>query len=819
MITNYLTVAYRNLLRNKAFSIINIVGLAVGMTACLFILQYVHFEKSYDTFHTQVDNIYRVTMDRYVGGEFKFKSAKTYPAIAPRLNEDFGEVVDYVRLLPDHGILADELTDKRFNEDKIFFADASFFNIFSIDLLQGAPNDVLKAPNMIALSQSTALKYFGNEEAVGRILNFYRDDGTQEIYKVTGVFKDFPANSHISCDALISYSTLLQRYAGNNSDWRPAEDSWQVDNYYTYVLLDGNAVASQLEKKFPGFFNRYKGELFKARDIREELRLQPLREIHLYSDLQSEIGTTGNYKLVYYLELIAAFVLIMAWINYVNLTTAKATERAKEVGIRKVFGSQRTQLVSQFLFESVVTNMLALLLSLMFYELALPFFQTLAGSVLPTTIFENMFVLGIVLVLSVSGIALSSFYPVLVLAGWKPISALKGRVISQNLRFNLRKGLVLFQLTATILMIAGVLTIRRQITFMKSQHLGFDTERLVVLKAASYLNEGTEQAYEGRSVSFKNSLLKHPQVVNVTESGFIPGQEIVWRQGMVRRVGSEPSAANTYHVFAVDERFFETYDMEVVAGQVFSQAFIPSDAIVINEAAAHHLGFTKGSDAIGEEIYVEIDGHSKGRISGVIKNYHHLSLSNNFQPQIFFYRAATWSYFTVKVAGQNLPEEINVIEEEFAKAFPDNPFGYFFMDQFFDAQYQADQRFGKIFGLFSFLAIFISGMGLFGLSSYTIMQRTKEIAVHKVLGASIAQIIKLLSKDLLKLVLLAGVLTLPITYIAANNWLAGYAFHIELTWWLLVTPIALALLLTSATIGIQTVTAARASSSKSLRYE
>jgi putative ABC transport system permease protein len=819
MITNYLTVAYRNLLRNKTFSIINILGLAIGMTACLFILQYVRFERSYDAFHKLADNIYRVTMDRYVGGEFKFKSAKTYPAIAPRLNDDFGEVVDYVRLLPDHGILADQQTDKRFYEHQVFVADASFFQVFSIDLLQGVPNGVLEAPNSIVLSHSTAVKYFGNEEGVGRILNYYKDDGTQEIYKVTGVFEDIPANSHFNCDALISYSTLLQRYAGNNSDWRPSDDSWEVDDYYTYVLLNENAVASNLEKKLPEFFNRYKEGIFKARDVREELHLQPLRKIHLYSDLQSEIAVTGNYRFVYYLELIAAFIMVIAWINYINLTTAKASTRGKEVGVRKVFGSHRTQLVSQFLFESVLMNILALLMSLMFYELTLPFFQTLVGSVLPATIFEKVIVLGIFVGLSVSGIVLSSFYPAVILAGFKPISALKGRVSTRNLNFNLRKGLVLFQFIVAILMIAGVLTIRQQISFMKSQDLGFDSERLVVVKAASYLQEGTEQAYEKRAVAFKNLLLQHSQVLNITESGFVPGQQIVWRQGLVRSVGSDPGTANTYYVFAVDELFFETYGMEVVAGEVFSQNFMPSDAVIINEAAARQLSFAKAEDAVGEEIYVEIDGHNKGRIAGVVKNYHHLSLSNNFQPQIFFYRAATWSYFTVKVAGQNLPDEINIIKREFTKAFPENPFAYFFLDQFFDAQYQADQRFGKIFALFSLLAIFISCLGLFGLSSYAIVQRTKEIAIHKVLGASIVNIITLLSKDIVKLVLLAGVLALPVIYVAASHWLDGYAFHIEITWWLLVTPVAIGLLLTSATIIIQTVRAARSNSSKSLRYE
>ena len=818
MIKNYLTIAYRNLLRNKIFSIINILGLAVGMTACLIIVQYVRFEKSYDNFHEHSDNLYRVTMDRYVNGNFKFKSAKTYPAIAPRLKEDFHEIVDYVRLLPDHGIIALEGTDRRYYEDEILLADASFFKVFSFELLKGETDHVLRAPNTIALSLSTAIKYFGDEEAVGKTINFYKDDGTQEVYKVTGIFKDTPANSHLHFDVLVSYSTLQQRYGRNNPDWRPSEDSWEVDDYYTYVLLDKNARSVNLEKKFPRFFSRYKGEIFEARNVREELYLQPVRKIYLYSDLQSEIGMTGNYRFIYYLELIAGFIIIIAWINYVNLTTAKATERAKEVGIRKVFGSQRKQLVSQFLFESILTNAIAFLLSLALYELSLPFFQMFSGFGLMNTIFERVFALGTILALSLTGLVLSSFYPAFVLSGFKPITALKGKIVTQSNGINLRKGLVLFQFITAIIMITGLFTIRQQITFMKTQDLGFDTERLMVIKAASYLKEGTDQAYEKRSVAFKNLLLQHPQISNVSESGFVPGQEIAWRQGMVRRVIG-PGATDTYHVFAVDEHFFGTYDIEVVAGKVFSGTFNSNDAVIINEAAASRLGFAKAEDALGEEIYVDIDGRDKARISGVVKNYHHLSLKNDFQPQVFFYRAATWSYFTVKLAGENLQQEINIIRKEFTAAFPDNPFDYFFLDQFFDAQYQADQRFEKMFGLFSLLAIFISCLGLFGLSSYTIVQRTKEIGIHKVLGASVGNVIALLSKDIIKLVLIAGVLALPFAYIAASYWLHNYAFHIEITWWLLAAPVALALLLALATISIQTIRTARVNPAKSLRYE
>lgn len=819
MFQSYFKIGWRNLLKDKGYSMINILGLAIGMTACLFIVQYVRFEKSYDTFHKPSGDIYRVTMDRYVNGNFKFKSAKTYPAIAPRLKENFPEIVDYVRLLPDHGIVALEGTDQRHYEDKILLADASFFNIFSFHLLKGEPQDVLQAPNSIALSISTATKYFGDDEPIGKILNFYKDDGTQEAFKVTGIFEDPPTNSHFHFDLLVSYSTLLLRYSNNNPAWRPSEDSWQVDEYYTYVLVNKNAEPVSLEKKFPDFINRYKGELFETRNIREDLHLQPINKIHLYSDLQSEIGLTGNYRFVYYLQLLAGFIIIIAWINYVNLMTAKATERAKEVGVRKVLGSQRKQLVSQFFLESVLINAIALAMSLALYTLIAPFFQLFTGFDLPFVFSERVFTLGIFLALSLSGILLTSFYPAFVLSGFKPIMALKGRITTYHRGINLRKGLLVFQFITAILMITGLLIIRQQITYMKTQDLGFDAEKLVIIKAASYLKDGAVEVYEKKSAAFKDALLQHPQISNVTESGFVPGQEIVWRQGMVKRVVNESDAVDTYHVFAVDERFFDTYAIGVVAGNVFSQTFKPTDAVVINEAAAYRLGFSKAADAIGEEIYVDIDGHHKGRILGVVKNYHHLSLQNDFQPQIFFYRAATWSFFTVRVAGENLPEELEIIKKEFASVFSDNPFDYFFLDQFFEAQYQTDQRFEKIFGLFSVLAIFVSCLGLVGLSSYTIIQRTKEIGIHKVLGASARNIMMLLSNDIIRLVLIAGALTLPLSYLAASNWLDNYAFHIEISWWLMMAPVVLALLLALTTISFQTIKAAMANPVNSLKSE
>ncbi len=757
-------------------------------------------------------------MDRYVDGEFKFSSAKTYPAIAPRLQQDFPEVADYVRLMPDHGILAAESSDQRHYEDDFFLADASFFKVFSYRLHKGNPETVLQDPNSIVLSISTARKYFGDQEPMGNLLNLYKDDGTQEIYKVTGVVEDVPPNSHLYFDFLLSYNILQQRYGRNDPDWRPSEDSWEVDEYYTYVLLDKNVLPNNLEEKLPDFFNRYKGELFQARNVKEVLHLQPIQDIHLYSDLQSELGVTGNFRFVYYLGMVAIFIIVIAWINYINITTAKATDRAKEVGIRKVFGSQRSQLINQFLFESTIVNALALGLAFVLYQILSPFFQTFTGAILPG-FFENIIVVGVLLVLSFICIALSSFYPALVLSGFKPITMLKGKITAQNGGINLRKGLVIFQFVTAMLLISGLLTMRAQIHYMKTQNLGFDTENMVILKAASYLKECSEEAYNSRAAFFKEQLLQHPQIKNVTESGFIPGQEIVWRQGLVRRVLSEPSDINTYHIFAVDERFFTTYGMETVAGSVFSETFAPIDAVIINEAAAHKLGFAEPEEAIGEEIYIEMDGRDKGRIAGVIKNYHHLSLKSDFQPQILFYRPATWSYFSVRVAGKNVPEEINTIRKEFAAAFPDNPFDYFFLDQFFEAQYQADQRFGDLFEIFTLLSILIACLGLFGLAFHTTVQRTKEIGIRKVLGASVSNILTLLTQDFVKLVIISSLIALPLTYFIIKAWLKNYAFGIDMGWWLFAAPLGGVILIVLLIVCFHSIKTALMNPVESLRSE
>jgi putative ABC transport system permease protein len=819
MYKSYFKIGWRNLLKEKGYSFINMIGLSVGMTACLLITMYVRFENSYDTFHEHSTNLYRVSMDRYVNGNFKFKSAKTYPAISPRLKEDFPEIADYARVMPDHGIVSQEDSDQRHYENHILLADASFFNLFSFNVIQGNPNDALSAPYTMALSASAATKYFADKDPIGETLHFYKDDGTQEVYKITALFEDVPKNSHLQFDILFSYTSLQQRYRNRDPDWRPSEDSWEVDNYYSYVLLNENVNPFILEEKFPDFFNQYKGELFKARNVREELHLQPIESIHLHSELQSEIGVTGNYRFVYFMILIACFIILIAWINYINITTAKLAERVKEVGIRKTLGSRRSQLISQFLFESILVNGFSFILSAFMFWICQPLFQVILGFEFKNDFSQLLFALGLLFGLSLTGVILVSLYPALMLSGFKPVQALKGKVATDFRGMHLRKALITVQFVASIFIITGLLTIRQQISFMKNKDLGFDADKLMVVKAASFLKDGAEQLYEKRSVSFKDRLKQHRQIVNVTESGFVPGQEIVWRQGMVRKVSSDPATKDTYSVFAVDENFFETYNIETVAGKVFSEEFIPMATVVINEAAAQRLGFLKSQDALGEEIYVDIDYADKAQIVGIIKNYHHLSLKNDIQPQVFFYRAATWSYFTIKLSGNNLQYEMEIVKGEFSTAFPDNPFEYFFLDQFFNSQYQADQKFEKIFALFSTLAILISCTGLFGLMSYTIVQRTKEIGIHKVLGASIGNLAVLLSKDLVKLVLLASVLILPVTYFATNKWLNNYAYHINVTSWLLIAPVLIVLMLATITISYQSFKAALTNPVKSLRSE
>ena len=810
MVKNYLLVAFRQIKKDKFFSFVNLFCLTVGMTAAVLILIYISHELSYDRFHENADDVYRVQMDRYVGGELKYEAARTYPAMGPNLIKDMPEIEAFVRLLPDDGILRYE--EQKYLEDQIYFADADFFKIFSFPLTRGNEATALNEPGSMVITESAAKRYFpGGLDPMDKTVYFNKDNGRQESYRITGIMADLPDNSHLEFDFLLSYKTLSQRYGA------PAEQSWQVDNYYTYLLLDDKVSPASLESRFQDFMNLYKGDLFMARDVNEILSLQPITDIHLHSDLKFEVSINSDIQNLYFLAAIAAFILITAWINYVTLSTSKAIQRAKEVGVKKIHGATRGGLIMQFLVEFIMMYVISTVVSFVLVKLLIPYFNTLSGKtlslemVLGTPNFWLYFAAAFI-----GGILLSGIYPAIIISSFKPVQALREGFANLPGRVSVQKILVTLQIVVSIAFIIGTLTVYNQLDYMLNFNLGFDREHVLIVKSPSVFGDG--QNYESSSVLFKQQAQDLQGVNSITESGFVPGLNIRWTAGTVRRANSSPDETNTYYVMAVDYGFLDTYDMELLAGRNFSKEFSDTEAsILVNERASKLLGYANPEDAIGQPILFGPTPDSRSVIVGVTNNYHHLSLKNDQQPQIMLFREATREYYSIKLSGQNLQGTISEIQSRWDNIFTANPFDFYFLDSFYDRQYAADRQLIDLFQVFSVVAIILASLGLFALAAFTTVKRKKEIGIRKVVGAGEGSILMLLGKDFMKLVLIASVLISPIMYFAMNNWLDGYHYRTTLGVDIFLISTAIVTIITLVVISYHTLKAAFSNPVKSLR--
>lgn len=800
MFKNYLKIAYRNVLKNKICSSINITGLAVGIAVCLLILQYVTFELSYDKFHKNLDDIYRLELEGFAG---------SHGAAAQAVKEAFPEVRDYVKLNLSNteGIYANE--DIKFREEKVFFATDSFFNVFSFNLLKGDPKTALSEVNSAVLSESTAKKYFGSQDPAGKSIIF---GGTQR-YKITGIVEDVPANSHFHFDMLISWPTLVRM----RGDW--IESSWTSRPYFTYLLLQTETDSEAFETKLKEFFGQKEKEINK--NEREELdyHLKPLKDIHLYSNLDFEIEKNGDARSVYFLTIIALVVLSIGWINYINLSTARSMERAKEIGIRKVVGAFRIQLIRQFLTESLLFNIAAIFLAIITVLVFLPYFNRLTGTPLSFTLWSDARLWLVLISMFTLGVFLSGFYPAFVLSSFKPVAVLKGKLARSGKIGALRKCLVVFQFAASIILIAGTITIYRQISFMKAQDLGVNLDQTLVVRSPGVFFNRSYVHFLNRVETFKAELERLPAVSQTTASTFFPG-EYSWVRHGARRISERKSDEKEFRITNIDDDFVDFYEIEILAGRNFSYDFRKEyNCLLINEEALMLFGFESPEDAINEQI---IYGNNAVplRIIGVIKNYHQESLKHDYNPTLFLRTLARWrTNFSLRVSTENLSQTISSIQSTWNRVFPGNPFEYLFLDEHFDRQYHEDRKFGKISGLFTLLAILIGCLGLFGLSSYNTILRTKEIGIRKVLGSSLSGILILLLKDLFKLIFIAILLALPVSYFYFHNWLENYAFRIEIGWWFFSIPIMIILSIVLLTVGYNTAKSATANPVDSLRYE
>ncbi len=801
MLKNYLLIALRTLHRQKAYAAINLAGLAVGLACCCLLALYVLHETSYDRFHADADRIHRIALFD------DSPQTRTPHPMAQALVADFPEVEAAVSLTPIWGpgltrpVFSVRHGDRRFDETEFLAVDSTFFDVFSFPVVAGDGAKALREPFQILLTRAMAEKYFGDADPLGQTLRLNEDTD----FTVGAVLEDVPAASHIHFDFLISYVTLKQLWDGSSFF------EWADFGHYNYVRLAESAAPAAVEARIPGWISRYLDLSpedvagLERGDIR--LSLQPITDIHLRSHLRWELEPNGSAATVYVFVAAALLILLIACINFMNLATARSTGRAREVGVRKALGAHRGQLAGQFLGESVLYSVLAVVGALALVHLALPFFNDLAGTDLSLLRFGSVpLVAGLVGLALVTGVVAGS-YPALFLSSFQPAQVLKGRLVPRSAGAAFRKGLVVFQFAVSIVLLVGTLVIFGQLDYLRSQSLGFESEQVVVLPIQ-------DDAMREQVEAVKAELARVPGVLRTSAVSNVPGgrfnrNSIRWQ--------NEPEVPVAE--LRTDADFLETLGIELAAGRGFSEDR-PADAgsaFILNEAAAQRFTW---ADPVGQEIaWLDEDSTYTGPVIGVAKDFHHASLHDPIAPLAIQVLPGAYNHLLVRVRPEHLDETLAHLETTWTAFSPSRTFSYSFLDDDFDRLYRADDRTGAIVGIFSGLAIFIACLGLFGLAAFTAEQRTKEIGVRKVLGASVPDLVALLSKDFLRLVGIAFVVAMPVAYFAMDRWLADFAYRIDMPWWAFLAAGGVALVLTLATVSTHAMRAATRDPVKALRYE
>jgi len=732
--------------------------------------------------------------------------AFTYPAVAPALKKDFPEIAEVARFRRQGGIVT-------YGEQKIieggtlYYADRALFNIFSFRFIKGNAATALKELNDAVITASTAKKYFGEIDPIGKPLHYQNED-----YVVKAVLEDVPANSHIAFNIILNYDKYIQLTNG------AANTSWGWSDFYTYVLLKPGTNVNALQSKLPAFAERYMGESMKSTGYQVRFDLQPLKDIHLRSKYDYEMAGNGNLTYLKYLGIAALFILFIAWINYVNLSTAHSLDRSKEVGVRKVIGAGKFQLVRQFLGESLLLNVFAILLGIALFRLSLPGFSKLVARDISNLYISDWRFWVFAIIVFLLGTLLAAFYPAFILSSFQPVYSIKsahGASVTKGGKTILRKSLVVLQFVAAIVLITGAIGFYRQLSYMQNRDLGVNIQQTLVLQQSGQLDSSDIPAF----AAFVNDLEANPGIKSVTASTSVPGAEVGGSSGFTLK---NSTAEKRCRVFGIDNKFIPAYGLTITAGRNISTDHPAVDtsivlSILVNETAARIFGFGNPTDIVGREM----DGsgfHCK--VIGVVKDYHQESLQYEFDPIVFYpEEERNIVNFSLKLNTTNLPVLMDFVKQKWNTHFPESPYRFFFLDERFNAQYSNDRLFATVLWLFTAVAIIIACLGLFGLSLYTIAKRAKEISIRKVLGASLMQVTGLITKDYLKLVLLAGLIALPVAYMLVSNWLEKYAFRIDIGIWFFVLPIAAIVLIAVITVLYQSLRAALSNPVKNLRSE
>ncbi|MFB0566535.1 MAG: ABC transporter permease [Candidatus Aminicenantaceae bacterium] len=798
MFKNYIKITLRKIKKHKGYSFINIAGLAVGLSCCILILLYIRYEFSFDKYHNDAQYIYRVVREHQ--GRSVWDNSSEHP-LAASLKENFPEVVKATRVKKNDEVGVVEYNSKRFNEEGIYFVDQDFLEIFTFPLVSGSIHTALNEPFSVLISQEMAEKYFGNEEPVSKILRIKEWYGERKYdYKIKGVLKNIPENSHFLFDFLLSYNTLYTLKRGG----RDSVETWSYYEPKTYIKLESHTKPIDLEGKFPAFLRKYKGE----ESVSERLRLQPLTDIHLGGNLRFELETNSDMRYIYLFSAIAFFIVLIACLNYINLSVAWSAKRAIEVGMRKVVGATKVQLVKQFLGESIVFSILALMISVLLVGLVLPAFGYLIERNLTLSLFQDLDMLLVFLGIAVFIGLVSGSFPAFFISSFQPIQIIKGtlRIGSKSAAF-FRNSLVVVQFIVSIVLIVCTFVIHNQLSFIRNRNLGFDKEQMVTVYTM-------DRNLKRNSEPLKRELLKNPEISGVSVSLDLPTtirrtSTIEWEeQGERRKLGLN-------YTF-VDYDFFNVYDIEVAKGRKFSEDFSMDEeqAVVINETVARNLGW---EDPIGRRF------QTQGRewtVIGVIKDFHFKSLHWEIAPLVFLlHEGRGIDYFSIKVSPSNIPSTLGFIKEKWIEFSPEFPFQYAFLNERIDKIYKAEQKLGKSFNTFTLIALFIACLGLIGLASFISEQKRKEIGIRKVLGADFQSIIVILVRDFVKCIAVAVVIAWPIGYFVMERWLQNFVYRTSIGIEIFILSGLLAFVIALTTVSYQSIKDALANPVDSLRYE
>lgn len=812
MLRNYLKIALRNLWKNKAFSAINIVGLSAGLAVCLMIVLYVKDELSYDRYNPNAENIYRVDADIFFNGT-QFNSVQIPAPMAPAVKKDFPQVVEMVRFR-NYGDIRVRKDNQNILDHHAVHADSTFFRVFPLSVVAGDPLTALNEPNSIVIDETTARKYFSGKpyDVVGKTMFINNRDNC----KVTAVIKDMPAQSHFH------WSFIRPMH----DTWHDDQNDWLSNNYASYILVRPGTTQAALQRAVDATVDNYlikqlyqvlhaSADNMKKGGNHFRYHTMPLTDIHLHSNKTQEFEANGDISYVYIFSVIAILILLIACVNFMNLSTARSANRAKEVGIRKVAGSLRSHLVIQFLTESVLVSFFSLLMALAIAALLLPLFNQLAGKQMSFFTLLSSWMLPVLILLIIIVGCIAGSYPAFYLSSFQPVQVLKGHVAKGFKSSWLRSGLVVFQFFISITLIIGTIVIYNQLNHIRSRQLGYDRSQVLVIHGTGALDKGLK--------TFREDMLKISGVQNAAIAGSLPTESGFDENGWFREATLDAKQVTIMTGFYADQNYIPTMGMQMAAGRNFSLDFLTdSTAIIINETAAKLLNL---KDPLNQNLYRPYgtgpDGKMLGRpyhIIGVVKDFNFSTMHNKVGPLVMEL-SENWGKLVLRINTKNIPALISQVENKWRVMAPAQPFSYSFMDADFNKTYDADQRTGKLFISFALFAIFIACLGLFGLVTYAAEQRVKEIGVRKVLGASIGGIVMMLSKDFVKLVVIASIIAFPVAWFMMNKWLQGFAYRVDLSWWVFVLAAGIALIIAMVTVSLQAVKAALANPVKSLRTE